>query len=315
MGTRINTTNRTKLETVIPLSTPYLVFLDPSNICNQQCAFCPTGNRKMIKKIGREQTMMDMDLFARIINQFVGFPQQVKTLRLYKDGEPLMNPNFPDMVDYARRSGFFGSIDTTTNGTLLTPRLGMEIAAAGLNKIHISVPKNYNQTYINNISYFYANSRGACEVFAKIAADYLTEDEKQCFVDIFSPITDSIALEHTAPCWPGYYVDGINKEVGIYGQPIAPDIKVCPYVFYSLTINSNGTVDHCFVDWRCSVLLGDLKTENVTDVWNGEKLREIQFTMLAGLRHTLPNCGVCEHHMYGQPDNIDEYADELIKKI
>ena len=41
---RITLEGRTRLETVIPLSTPYLVFLDPSDICNQHCAFCPSGD-------------------------------------------------------------------------------------------------------------------------------------------------------------------------------------------------------------------------------------------------------------------------------
>lgn len=31
---RITTENRTRLETVIPLATPYVIFIDPSNVCN-----------------------------------------------------------------------------------------------------------------------------------------------------------------------------------------------------------------------------------------------------------------------------------------
>jgi MoaA/NifB/PqqE/SkfB family radical SAM enzyme len=312
---RITTENRTRLETVIPLSTPYLVFIDPCNICNQQCKYCPTGNRDLIRKIGRKQTVMEFDLFRKIIDQFAGFSEKVKTLRLYKDGEPLLNPRFTDMVRYAKDSGYFKQIDTTTNGRLLTEKLSRMIILSGLDKVFISVPTDYDKNYVDNVKYLYANSRDNLVIFTKIAGDFISKNEQQRFMDTFSGICDSAAIEHTAPCWPGFEVEGINKEVGIYGQPVQPDIKVCPYVFYTLSINADGTVDHCFVDWKHDVLLGDLRHDNVVDVWNGQRLYNIRREMLLGNRDKLPNCGVCEHHMYGQPDNIDEYAEELLRRL
>ena len=43
---RIELENRTKLEEVIPLATPFVLFVDPSDICNFHCKFCPTGERR-----------------------------------------------------------------------------------------------------------------------------------------------------------------------------------------------------------------------------------------------------------------------------
>ena len=42
---RINLEGRTKLETVIPLETPFVVFVDPSSGCNFKCTYCPTSFR------------------------------------------------------------------------------------------------------------------------------------------------------------------------------------------------------------------------------------------------------------------------------
>jgi radical SAM protein with 4Fe4S-binding SPASM domain len=257
---------------------------------------------------------MDWGLYRKIIDQFKEFPEKVKTLRLYKDGEPLLNPRFPDMVRYAKDSGYFERIDTTTNGRLLTFKTSRLLALSGLDKIFISVPRDYDQEYINQITYLRVESD--IEIFVKIAGDFLTPKEIDRFKWTFSCLSDSCTIEHTAPCWPGFEVEGINKEIGIYGQPITPDILVCPYVFYTLTINSNGTVDHCFVDWKNDFLLGDLrKGDTVKEIWNGDKLKSIQWIMLMGKRKYLNNCGVCEHHMYGQPDNIDQYAEQLLKKM
>jgi MoaA/NifB/PqqE/SkfB family radical SAM enzyme len=312
---RITTENRTKLEDVIPLPTPFLVFIDPSNVCNQQCEFCPTGNRELIKQIGREKVVMTWDLYKKTIDQLCGFPGVIKTLRLYKDGEPLMNPMLPEMIMYASDKMKFGQIDTTTNGRLLSTLINRELISAGLTKIFISVPRDYDGQYIYNISDFFYRSRGKCQVFVKIAGDYLSYKEINEFNFSFKTISDSCAIEHTAPCWPGFNVKGINKDVGIYGQPVQDDIKVCPYIFYSITINSNGKVGHCFVDWKQSVVLGDLCEDNIVDIWNGKELRDIRIAHLKGLRNMLPHCEECEHHRYGMPDNIDQHADELLKRI
>lgn len=312
---RITTTDRTNLRDVIPLSTPYLVFIDPSNVCNQQCTYCPTGDHELIKKIGRKNHIMDLEMFKKIIDQFNDFPDQVKTLRLYKDGEPLLNPDFCKMVRYAKESGLFKSIDTTTNGTILDESLIRDLISSGIDKIFLSVPINYTDEYVRNITWLYLPCNNKIEIFAKIAGDFITKEQQDIFMKIFTPITDSCAIEHTAPCWPGYDCDDINTEVGIYGQPVQEDILVCPYVFYSLSINSNGTVSHCFVDWKNDFLLGDLTKTTVKKVWDGGLLRWIRISMLLGNRYMIRNCGTCQHHMYGQPDNIDDFRDELFVKL
>ena len=55
---RINLEGRTPLETVIPLQTPYVVFVDPASACNFICKFCPTGHRDLIDDTGRYQGVM-----------------------------------------------------------------------------------------------------------------------------------------------------------------------------------------------------------------------------------------------------------------
>ena len=56
---RIELENRTKLEEVFPLDTPFLIFLDPSDLCNFQCKFCPSGDKALLKKVKRRPGLMD----------------------------------------------------------------------------------------------------------------------------------------------------------------------------------------------------------------------------------------------------------------
>ncbi len=58
---------------------------------------------------------------------------------MYKDGEPFLNKRFADMVAYAKKSGHVEYIDTTTNGTFMTPERVGPVLEAGIDKINISV--------------------------------------------------------------------------------------------------------------------------------------------------------------------------------
>ncbi|MBH0183301.1 MAG: radical SAM protein, partial [Nitrospira sp.] len=145
---RINLENRTPLQDVIPLETPFIVFIDPSSSCNFQCTFCPTGDRDLIKETGRFQGVMNFDLYRKLIDDLASFPQSIKVLRLYKDGEPLLNKRLADMIAYAKRSGHVPYIDTTTNGALIDPSRMGPLIEAGLDKVNISVygmrPEQYS---------------------------------------------------------------------------------------------------------------------------------------------------------------------------
>ena len=92
-------------ETVIPLATPFIVFVDPASSCNFKCTFCPTGHRDMIAETGRFQGVMKLEVFQKIIDDLGEFEKPIKVLRMYKDGEPFLNKRMADMVAYARKSG------------------------------------------------------------------------------------------------------------------------------------------------------------------------------------------------------------------
>ena len=118
---QINLAGRTALETVIPLSTPFIVFVDPASACNFKCTFCPTGHRDMIAETGRFQGVMKFDIFQKVVDDLGAFDKPIKVLRMYKDGEPFLNKRFAEMVAYAKRAKHIDYIDTTTNGTFLAP--------------------------------------------------------------------------------------------------------------------------------------------------------------------------------------------------
>ncbi len=326
---RIELENRTRLENVIPLATPFVIFVDPADSCNFKCSFCPTGDRKLMKNVGRPFKTMDFELYKKIINDISQFEKPIKVLRLYKDGEPLLNKKLPDMIKYAKDKNCAEKIDTTTNASLLTHELSLKLINAGLDRINISIEgvnklqyKKFSKVDIDfeklveNIKFFYENKK-QCEVLVKINGDTLTEDEKQLFLDTFGNFADRIYIEHIMSCWPEFELRDdvkVNNQFGIYGQEIK-EVMVCPYPFYSFSINSDGTASTCFLDWSRKLLIGDVKKESVKNIWLGEKMKNYQIMFLENRRKEHSVCKNCGQLTHGLPDNIDLYANDLLKKL
>ena len=166
---RIDLKNRTKLQEVIPLSTPLTLFVDPSDACNFKCKFCPTSDRDLMKEVGRPWRTMDFEVFKKICNDMLQFPKKIEVLRLYKDGEPLLNKHFSTMVKFAKENKVANRIDTTTNASLLSEEKANQLANIGLDRVNVSVYGVKNEHYrsfsstkiefervLNNIKYFYS---------------------------------------------------------------------------------------------------------------------------------------------------------------
>ena len=325
---RIDLANRTKLETVIPLKTPLTIFVDPSDACNFKCRFCPTGDRGLMKDVGRPLRVMEFDLFKKIARDICEFPEKIKVLRMYKDGEPLINKRFADMIKYAKDVDCADRIDTTTNASLLTEEKGKAIVDAGLDLINISIYGVNKEQYkyfsdvkieferiIDNVKAFYEN-RKQCEMLVKINGDSLSEDEKQFFLDTFGNYSDKIHIEHIMSCWANFELNGVevNNEHGIYGQDIK-EVDTCPYAFYSFAINSDGFVSLCFLDWSKKLEIGHVSEKSVMELWTGKQMKMYQKMFLEGNRKKHPICGDCGQMSHGLPDNIDPYAKDILKTL
>jgi MoaA/NifB/PqqE/SkfB family radical SAM enzyme len=320
---------RTPLETVIPLSTPFSIYIDPSSACNFQCGFCPTADRELMKSI-RKVGFIEFDLYRKIIDDLREFDKPLKALRLYIDGEPLLNPRFADMVRLAKRSGCVYRVDTTTNASRLTPELSSRIIDAGIDQINVSIYGMNAEQYqdftkyridfdklVGGVRYLYEH-RGNCKIIVKINGDVISKEDETKFLEVFEPIATGVNVEHVMSCWPEFNLgqNGLqaNQLFGIYGQPIK-EVSVCPYVFFSLAIHPDGTVSTCFLDWSRKLTVGDTKIQSVKDIWNGAKLREHQMIMLRGERKSHPVCGNCGQMSHGMPDDVDAHASVLLHKI
>lgn len=323
--------DRNKLEEVIPLTTPYTVAIDPSNLCNFKCNFCAIQTKK--EKLSFKKQLMDLNLFKKIIDDFNEFPEKLKVLRINGNGEPLLNPDLPEMIKYAKDKKIADFIEIITNGSRLSPDINQKLIDSGLDRIRISIEaldeSGYLETvgtkidfidFLNNIKDLHNRSKN-CEIYCKIVDIAVpTDEDKNRFFELFGDICDRLFVDNVIPLWSDF--DEINDKIyrdkgeikGMHGQKIKA-VKVCPYPFYSLIINSDGEVTVCCADWKRKLIIGNLNKQSLKEIWNGTVLKEFWIDMLKGEKEKYEMCCKCLLPMYDCIDYIDDYAEEILKNI
>jgi molybdenum cofactor biosynthesis enzyme MoaA len=110
------------LSEVIPLSTPYYLCIEPTNLCNLKCHFCSHSDQASFLKLRNGRTgMMDMGLYKKLIDDLSNFPEKIKRISFAGCGEPLLHTELPEMLAYLHESQIAERIDITTNGVRLSP--------------------------------------------------------------------------------------------------------------------------------------------------------------------------------------------------
>ncbi len=303
------------------------VYIEPTNLCNIKCAFCPTSDKQLLEKVGRPAGNMPFELFCKIVDELKEFNTEIKLVSLYKDGEPLVNSNFSEMVRYLSQSGITKRIWTKTNGVLLRPELNDRLSDSGLTWIGISVVGvsaegylkgagvkiDYDQ-YVANIADLY-RKRGNCELYIKIADSGLSPEEINKFYHDFADICDYCAVEKLMG-WSNSGVKdftlGTNPDT-YDGLPLT-DKEICAYPFYVMAFNADGSVSLCGNDWSHQTVVGNAANEHVIAIWNGERMYEFRRMMLERRRHENAACGNC-YYLKIVPDNIDPYAEEILCRL
>lgn len=320
--------NRTRLETVIPLETPFVVHIETHNICNFKCKFCTECNDKLGKKYGIKRGFMSYNTFCSIIDDMKEFTQKVKALHLYLGGEPLLHKDMPQMIKYAKESNVAEEVIIFSNGSLLTQEISNQLIAAGLDKIQFSIEGTSNEKYkeitkvnvdydklVQNIAYFFRHKK-QCKVFAKILDTNLSNEEKDKFMQDFKNISDECYIETLLDIAPHDDIDtslGNGRTYTQEGKEIM-EKEVCTSPFYVMLIHWDGSVSPCGCgDWRRKHSIGNIHENSIVEIWHSKKWNDFRKIQLQKKRNIIDICMDCKV-IDNQLDNIDDYAEQLLAK-
>ncbi|HJV62762.1 MAG TPA: radical SAM/SPASM domain-containing protein [Albitalea sp.] len=106
---------------------PRFAQIEPIGRCNLACKMCTVNER------GDEVAEMPLARFEQLLDQMPGLQE----LHLQGLGEPMLHPDFFDMVALAARRGI--RVSANTNLTLLTPERARRCVSSGLASLSVSL--------------------------------------------------------------------------------------------------------------------------------------------------------------------------------
>lgn len=276
---------------------PSHIFLETTSACNLKCNYCARTDRNTL--IG----YMSFDLAKKIIDEANNYGSRTFSLHLF--GEPLLSPNFTEIIKYIKRSNKKNTILLTTNGTLLTKNKAEEIIDAGVDKISISFPSTIKDNYkkittLDQLEAVEKNILGLVElkkihrtikpqIYVRMIMSDINKGEEELFKNKWQ--NKNVNIEVKSLHNYGGYTPSSNAR-----QKKISQIKryACYHLWFSPAIHWNGDISICCNDWGRETLLGNANQQTIHEIWNSEKIKTYRKYHLEGAYGKVPLCGKCD---------------------
>ena len=293
-------TGRTKL----PYG-PIFVWLEPTNRCNLKCPLCPTG-----VGLKRRRGDMSLELFETILAKLKKAKPLLLTLHLA--GEPLLAPNLTRMVELAREAGMQTTL--SSNGTLLTEEMSQKLIDSGLQSLRLDfcAEKDHFEKVRFGSSWekVYANIIGLLSLKLKTEAQLPMVRIKDVSTWGLSKQEQKMRMDKLQALFEEFPIDGydglgplqVHNWAGTFAsehedpEHHAEDdcrIHPCTHLWTSMAVTYDGLVVPCCRDLEAECVLGDLKTQELDDIWNGEEILKLRKAMTDGDVSGVPLCRSC----------------------
>ena len=275
---------------------PPAMQIELSKACNLKCPFCYQANDDFKKSIIAKQAFMDIEFFKRLIDASKG---KVPYIILASRGEPLMHPQFSEMIEYLR-DGFL-DVKVNTNGMFLTEQL-CTLILDHVDTLVISVDSHEKNVYESlRINADFARLIGNLELLRSVRSKHprkeeitirisgvsvpWAEQDYEAFRNFFQVYADDVVLVQYVP-WEKIYKLQVSKA----------STNPCSELWTMLYIWSDGTINCCDVD-NMSTLVGkplDMScSDPIGNAWMSPAMQRLRTMHIAGDRESLTPCRVC----------------------
>lgn len=275
-------------------------------ICNSNCLHCPVGQHKR-GLIGKDKKgefdpkknkFFPFKLFCQMAKEMGKYPWSI--LRFHGRGEPLLHPNFVEMVEYAKKSGV-GTVTSFTNATLLDDAMAERLLDAKIDLLELSLDTISEKTYqqVRGTENFRLVNTNAENLIRRRNAR-----GSDCQTRVIVSAVDSpefqLEKKFFLNYWKTYADEAIVRPYHTYGGRLKPlprgDEKVvpCAQLWTRFSVNPFGKVNACFNDWADNDIVGDLRPRGakISSIWRSERFEAIREEALKG-KCNLSCCGNC----------------------
>ncbi len=269
---------------------PLMLNVEPTNDCNLNCVMC--ARRKSSKPV----SFMPLSMFSSVMDEARAHGG-IRWLAMHKDGESLLHPDLAAMVACAKRGGAAEFVHMNTNALLLDEAMAERLITAGLDSLTLSVDAFTQETYARvkgggDLDTVRRNAHTLLEVRRRLGASTpvirakiiempATRDEIEPFRREWTGVADEVQVQ------PMH-----NHAGGVEGAQ-DPDRRACSLLWYSLAVNSDGTVSTCCLDYSRASLLGDLRRSSLASIFQGATLRRYRLSHVRERCAGLVPCEPC----------------------
>ncbi len=297
---------------------PSIMMVEPTNLCQLSCPLCPTGNGTL--KVPRGS--MKIAEFKRIIDECGPY---LLNLTLWNWGEPFLNNDVYDMIEYAKSKRIF--VRVSTNGHLLKDAKNIErVVRSGMDELIFSLDGASKETFMK-----YRKSGDFDVVMDNLKK--LVETKKRLrsrtpFVEI-----QFIVMRHNEHEVPkirqlakdigvdALKLKTVNLEMEVKGQReknkkyLPRDENYsrytknlekkdatplgCTRLWLSSVVNWDGSVSPCCYDPNRMLDLGNVfKSGSFRSVWNSEKYKAMRKAVIEN-KSAIIMCRECSGKLMG----------------
>ncbi len=298
---------------------PKSLNIELNNTCNHACYFCPFHGEYALNP--PKPSKLKIDFVKRILDQASELGVGEKEVGFYLAGEAFLYPELTEAVKYAKDLGF-KYIFITSNGSLATPEKMKAVLNAGLDSIRFSVNATNREDYnfihrrddfdkvIDNLKFLkeYKETNRislatsvSCVITKK---NYDIRNEMRAFFEnlvddvVFIPISLARLKDRKK----------LADELAVYKDKTTPDPNfICPILFDTMYINSDGMVVPCCEAYDENVTFADLNKElNLEKAWYGEKYQKYRNIFLKNQSDKGTLCAHCTLRNNGMASMIME---------
>jgi radical SAM protein with 4Fe4S-binding SPASM domain len=273
------------------------ITIEPTNICNLRCPVCETGSGEL----GRTSRHMTLAEFKTIIGKI---SSHTNTLMFYFMGEPFLNSEAYKMIRAAKEAGI-PWVTACTNGEMVDPE---GLVMSGINEVNFQIGGMTQETYriyrVNgSLNRALCNLRETIRLKReraanlRVACGMILMRHNEHETEIFRRTMDEIGIDEATivdPCvrtlaqgafyLPSderhWYYDPAAFRAGALRPRLAPK-NACNWLYYSMVIHANGDVVPCCRDTKGRHIMGNLLSQDLKDIWNGERYRAFRRKLLA----------------------------------
>jgi len=242
-----------------------------TNKCNKKCWMC--GRRKTEKDNGTNYNQeIEFSLLENIAKQV---PEGI-VVQLHNNGEPLMYSRFGDAVKLFNKQ----ITNIVTNGKLLlgkTDEIIDKLDTMSISIFQDDVESDEQYDIITN----FLKLKGSHKPFVTLRLIGEVDGTKYKALN-----TQIITRILHAPMGSFDY----QKKT-----PTIPEVGICLDFLNHIAIDVNGDVSICVrFDPNKLGVIGNIKQQTLSEIWNGEKRLAWKKLHVEGLRDNVPLCSMCE---------------------